>query len=177
MLFRYFPPFGEGDVTRRFKKIARVIQNDKLFSEMQRPISGLAEDLIRKLLQLGPRKRPSANEALQHRWITGKTNPITPTEVTNRLRRFVESQRLIRVVKRIIQHQLLPLEKVRIEALFRHFANQREQIPLAEMAKILRDKVNMTNNDEIKVVVNLMDLDKDGYISIHEFLFSLFPVP
>lgn len=175
MLIGFFPPFDGGDATERFKSIARIIRNDKLFSQASRPISGLAEDFIRKMLKLNSIKRPSAAEALEHPWLTGKTKPITPLEISERLRHFIESQRLIRVIKRIIQHQLQPLEKIRIEALFRHFSKQQDKISLPEMANILREKVEIDNVDEIRVILNVMDLNSDGYIDVHEFLFSLFP--
>lgn len=178
MLLGSFPPFGNGNVASRLRHQYEAVRKGKLFYQVgDAAISDLAKDLIEQLLTWRSSERPSAAQALQHPWLTGKAKPITPLEITARIRHFIESQRLIRVIKMVIQHNLTAPERMRIEALFRHFAGEsRDKISFPDMAQILREKIGIQNDDEIKVILNLMDLNSDGFIDVHEFLFSLFPV-
>jgi len=83
-----FPPFYEESNAQLFKAIleGRFSYPDPYWSS----VSASAKDLINKLLVVDPKKRLTAEQALQHSWIAGTTANAEPlqNEVLLKMRRF-----------------------------------------------------------------------------------------
>merc|ERR1711998_384790 len=69
-----FPPFYGDNDAQMFKKIKAG--SYKFLSPYWDPISADAKDFIHKLLVVDPRKRMTAAEALNHRWL-GRTSSVS----------------------------------------------------------------------------------------------------
>lgn len=73
-----FPPFYDEDNEKMFEFIKQG-QYD-FPSPFWDDISSSAKDLISKLLVTDPLKRLSAEDALKHEWLLGRTTPRTPMD-------------------------------------------------------------------------------------------------
>jgi len=69
-----FPPFYGDNDAQMFKKIKAA--SYKFLSPYWDPISADAKDFVAKLLVVDPRKRMTAAEALNHRWL-GRTSSVS----------------------------------------------------------------------------------------------------
>jgi len=106
-----FPPFWEEDQDEMFEKIRKA---DFFFPDNM-PISDLARDFIMKLLTVSPNKRLTAEQALNHPWITGGANAAPlPDEFKQQLKKWNARRRLksaINAVRALSKFKVLPFGK------------------------------------------------------------------
>ena len=103
-----YSPFEEKTQDALF---ARIRAGDYTFhEEFWHSVSDLAKDLIRKLLNTNPRKRLTAQQALQHPWMTESDDVLASTDLglnLYELKRYNAKRKFRAAVKTIIATQKL----------------------------------------------------------------------
>jgi serine/threonine protein kinase len=164
--------FSSGKIdTNEFKKEI-VLPNN--FSEE-------AKDLIIKLLEKNPKNRITAIEALKHPWIVKYSiksnttlNPnIKKLSLKNCLQTFSSKQKLHQASVAFIVHQMSNTKMVEdLVNIFKELDESGEGLLSPEELKKGYNKYfsDNLNDKEFDEIMNTIDQDKSGQISIEEFL-------
>jgi len=90
-----YPPFIETNQRELFRKIRRG--QFEFHAEYWGEVSAEAKDLIQSLLNVNPKQRLSASEALKNPWIRGNDEVLAGKEIqhfTDRLRKYTGKEKL-----------------------------------------------------------------------------------
>ncbi|MCQ2816332.1 MAG: protein kinase [archaeon] len=171
-----YPPF-EGDTNN---EILQKISNGKysLNGEGWNQISKQAKDLIQNLLVQDPKKRISALAALKHPWIQKLSEQDSSAKATSIslkscLYNFDSKQKLHQASIAFIVHQMENNNMVKeLTAIFKSMDESGEGLlSIQELKngyhKFFKD--NLTD-EEFDQIMEMIDQDKSGQISIEEFL-------
>lgn len=104
-----YPPFNGDSQERIFKKIKRGKFRFPKSSEAGGvSLSDSVKSLITELLQMQPRDRLTAEDALKHPWISGDAAPDAPlpSAVVDALGAFRSKMRLKKAVARVLAHHM-----------------------------------------------------------------------
>jgi calcium-dependent protein kinase len=176
MLFGYPPFYADQDdkilalVKKGFHPITKKGYGPHFPADI--PCSDSAKDLITKLLTLDVARRLSADEALDHPWLSGKTaldTPIIPSVLDN-LRRFEGGSRFKTAVLTAMADSLSDGEIKELEKTFRAIdENGDGMITFAEMKKALEGHKDLKiAPEELKKIVAMADINGDGVLSYEE---------
>jgi calcium/calmodulin-dependent protein kinase I len=103
-----YSPFEEKSQDLLFQKIR---EGDYTFhEEFWDPVSNDAKDLIRALLTVNPKKRLTAEQALQHKWMTVSDDVLASMDLganLTELKRFNAKRKFKAAVKTVIATQKL----------------------------------------------------------------------
>lgn len=142
-------------------------------------ISDKAKDLISKLLTYDHDKRPTAEEALKHPWITemssGNVDANIAIGALTNLKTFRADQKLKQATFAFIASQLLSkAEKENLAKIFRAIDKNGD-------GKLSKEEImegydqffgkNLDKND-IEKMFDAVDIDKSGYIDYSEFVIA-----
>jgi calcium-dependent protein kinase len=135
------------------------------------PASDSAKDLISKLLVLDIAKRLTADEALEHPWLTGETasdKPLLPKVIEN-LKSFDSSLKFKNAVLTMMADSLTEAELDVLTDTFKKIdENGDGHITFAEMKKALENKDMKISQDELSRLMKMADVNGDGVLSYEE---------
>jgi calcium-dependent protein kinase len=145
-------------------------------------ISNSCKDLIRKMLSKNPKKRPSADICLKHRWFKGLTQIVNDLSTINQIKAvhkmagFIKGNKFKQAVLQfMVNHFDLKHEEKKLNVIFNKFdVNNTGKVTkknfLNELIKIYgeKDANNLTNK-----IFGSIDLDGNGDISYNEFLTAI----
>jgi len=142
MLLSGYPPFhGTDDQIRA--KIKGAVPNFRHTRRWQN-VSRHAQDFVCRLLQKDPCMRPTAQAALQHRWlrmnrIQSHSNINMSCEVLSSLRTYMHSSKVRRTTLQLLAQELLPDETLALREMFLGMdRNDDGTVSLAELKEAIR---------------------------------------
>jgi calcium-dependent protein kinase len=140
-------------------------------------ISPQAKALVKKLLELNPGKRISAQEAVNDAWVQKSKPPIDNHDfiqhVISNLSSFGDTSKFQRAVIRYIVSQLLSQgEKNELIGIFKTFDSSGDgKINQQEFIEYCKQIFGaQLTEDEIKSIMSRVDTDNSGFIDYSEFL-------
>lgn len=187
MLLSGSPPFyGKSDAeTLRSVKSGHWRFNENSF----RNISADAKSFITMCLQRPFTKRPSADEAILHKWfriMTSTTSAVekidssngsqevssTAIDVIERMKKFGSRSSIAKIFLEVLSHTL---SAGQIEDLRREFfkigdARKNGNLCMQSMRDTFQGQNNPLSTDELQLIFDGVDYEKSGIIYFHEFL-------
>ena len=165
MLLSGTPPFyGRSDAdTLNCVKLGRWHFDEYLF----KPVSADAKDFITKCLTRKAVLRPSAADALKHRWFNvlkhKKSEETTVSlQIVQRLDNFIKRTKLAKIIMDVVAHTLLPEQISDLRVQFTKFdTTESGQISLADMRAILSQFPGFKEEDLSSIFENL-NIDQTG---------------
>ncbi|XP_022973821.1 calcium-dependent protein kinase SK5-like [Cucurbita maxima] len=137
-------------------------------------ISASAKDLIQKMLDRNPKRRPTAHEVLCHPWIVDdKVAPDKPLDsaVLSRLKQFSAMNKLKKMALRVIAERLSEEEIGGLKELFKMIdMDNSGTITFDELKEGLKRVGSELMESEIKDLMDAADIDNSGTIDYGEFL-------
>ncbi|XP_023890107.1 calcium-dependent protein kinase SK5 isoform X1 [Quercus suber] len=157
------------------KGIFREILQGKLdfHSDPWPVISESAKELIRKMLDRNPKKRPKAHEVLCHPWIADDNAPDKPIDsaVLSRLKKFSAMNKLKKMALRVIAEKLSEEEIGGLKELFKMLDTDNSgTITFDELKEGLKRVGSELMESEIKDLMDAADIDNSGTLDYGEFL-------
>ena len=172
------PPFnGQSDQEIMKKvRVGKFSFQDSCWSS----ITDKAKDLITQLLTYDPEKRPSAEEALKHPWITESSVSAPIDEqvaigALSNLRTFRADQKLKQATFAFIASQLLTkAEKENLAKIFKAIDKNGDGKLSKEEILEGYDSFFGKNLDktDVEKMFDAVDIDKSGYIDYSEFVIA-----
>ena len=177
------PPFDGNDDEEILKNVEKGVYDKTSYPFPS--LSALAKDLINKLLQYDPKKRISAEEALEHQWFKtaefkrkDKVNTISPDlakELISNMTKYKSNNMLKCAVIAYLVHHLTNTEEcMEASKLFNKIdLNSDGKIEKHELIQGFQKYWGMPE-DEVKENVDIifanMDTDFNGFIEYEEFV-------
>jgi len=127
------------------------------------------------LLQVDPKKRLTAEAALQHQWIATRKQeePEIDSSVVDALKGFSHASKFRRCCMAMMAWSLSFDERVQVSAYFTALdANKDGHITRAELQKALQDKFHV-GEEEVQQILDAMDSNKDEEIHYSDFLAAM----
>jgi len=173
------PPFYGRDEEEIFRKILFCHYSFKY--SIWDDISKEAKDLISKLLELDPKKRLSAKNALEHNWF--KINDINPehkdnkikeknlTKIINNIIEFRAEQKLQQATLAYLVHHLCSFEEMQdLKDVFMYFDTNNDGRLTKEELKTGLTRISNLDFSSVDDLMKNIDNDNNGYIEIDEFI-------
>ncbi|CAA7057133.1 unnamed protein product [Microthlaspi erraticum] len=137
-------------------------------------VSGNAKDLIKKMLHPDPRRRLTAQQVLDHPWIlNGKNAPnvCLGETVRARLQQFSVMNKLKKRALSVIAEHLSVEEASGIKERFQVMdTSNRGKITFDELRIGLKKLGIVIPQDEVQILMDAGDIDRDGYLDVNEFV-------
>ncbi|KAF2566825.1 hypothetical protein F2Q68_00023795 [Brassica cretica] len=137
-------------------------------------VSANAKDLIKKMLHPDPKRRLTAQQVLEHPWLQdGKNAPNVSLgeTVRARLKQFTVMNKLKKRALRVIAEHLSVEEASGIKERFQVMdTSNRGKITIDELRIGLRKLGIVVPQDDIQILMDAGDVDKDGYLDVNEFV-------
>ena len=171
------PPFTGESNTEIFKKIVKA--DLKFNSYKWKNISDDAKDFVKLCLNKNPGQRPSATEAISHRWfkiVISKTHNLKniPQYILENIKNFdIEDKFKQMIIKYMINNindgDIVNAYK---NAYYAMDINHNGWIEISEFQKVFKlSKINITE-ERIKNIYNIIEQNKKGGIDYTEFLMA-----
>uniref|UniRef100_A0A7S0RDU7 non-specific serine/threonine protein kinase n=1 Tax=Pyramimonas obovata TaxID=1411642 RepID=A0A7S0RDU7_9CHLO len=168
------PPFWAETEGGIFEAVRRGVYD--LNAKPWDKISNTAKDLIRKLLVHDPKKRLTAAEALQHRWLRApgdQSDTVLDDTVLTRLKKLSGMNKLKKMALNVIAKNMHSHEIEGLRALFVTFDEDKSgAITVEEMRTGLKTMGSQLSEKELEEIMANADIDGDGQISYEEFIAS-----
>ncbi|KAL0652838.1 hypothetical protein Bca4012_095529 [Brassica carinata] len=137
-------------------------------------VSENAKDLIRKMLDPDQKRRLTAQQVLDHPWLqNAKTAPNVSLgeTVRARLKQFTVMNKLKKRALRVIAEHLSDEEASGLREGFQIMdTNQRGKINIDELKIGLQKLGHAVPQDDLQILMDAGDIDKDGYLDCDEFI-------
>jgi len=145
-------------------------------------VSSEAKDLIVNLLQKNPNKRYNATKALEHAWFkkldikaeTIETDVEKIKESLANIKKYNPQLKLQQVVIAYLVHNIPQLQSIReaYKIFLTYDENLDGKITKKEMLKVFKNILHINNKpeEEVDLIFNKLDNDKNGYIEYEEFV-------
>ncbi|KAI3702985.1 hypothetical protein L6452_28739 [Arctium lappa] len=177
MLLTGVPPFyGEKE-----KEIFDAILNaEKVLDMKNYPwpwISRNAKELVKKMLSVDPKKRPTASDVLKDQWLVENgedtDNPIDSMFLA-RMKHFKALNEFKKLALKIIA-DIIPNEELEgLEAMFRNMdTDENKVISREELESSLTRLGSNLGPDEVQLISEAADADGDGCIDYNEFITAM----
>jgi len=192
MLFGY-PPFHADADQEIFRKILngftpQVRRGYQAHFPAAIPCSDSAKDLIAKLLTSDTAKRLTAEEALAHPWLSGDTATAAPmiNDVLTNLRNFAAHSKFKQGILNLMVNTLNETDIQRLQQTFKELdADGNGQITISELSAAVeksglyasslgspREGQSKLTQEDLKRILEAVDVDGDGTISYNELLLT-----
>ncbi|CAN6298218.1 unnamed protein product [Urochloa humidicola] len=156
--------------------VARAILRGSL--DLQREpwprISERAKSLVRQMLQMDPRKRPTAQQVLEHPWVqNARRAPNVPLGdvVRARLQQFSAMNKLKKKAMRVIAEHLSVEEVEVIRDMFALMDTDRDgRVTLQELKAGLKKVGSKLAEPEMELLMEAADVNGNGYLDYGEFV-------
>ncbi|PAN45634.1 hypothetical protein PAHAL_9G131800 [Panicum hallii] len=156
--------------------VARAILRGSL--DLQREpwprISEGAKSLVRQMLQMDPRKRPTAQQVLEHPWLqNARKAPNVPLGdvVRARLQQFSAMNKLKKKAMRVIAEHLSVEEVEVIRDMFALMDTDKDgRVTLQELKVGLRKVGSKLAEPEMELLMEAADVNGNGYLDYGEFV-------
>jgi calcium-dependent protein kinase len=140
-------------------------------------VSDEAKSFVHALLEVDPSKRLTAQQALDHPWIsksrTFRSSEVS-VEVAEALRKFSEASKFRRCCMEMLAWSLSNEERAKVRGIFLSLdANQQGTITLGELKAFLVDKLHLTDERESLRVFEALDYNHDQEIHYSDFLAAM----
>ncbi|KAL6547069.1 hypothetical protein OROMI_022790 [Orobanche minor] len=137
-------------------------------------ISSDAKDLIRRMLTVDPEKRITIAEALEHPWLKqdgeASEKPID-SAILIRMRQFMEMNKLKKLALKVIAENLSAAERQGLKQMFNNVDTDGSgAITYEELRTGLTKLGSKLSEEEIQLLVEAVDIDKNGTIDYNEFI-------
>lgn len=173
-----YPPF-KGSSQKDL--LANIVKGEfKINGEEWDKVSDEAKDLITKMLELDPRKRLSAEEALRHDWIMkyinkefDKVDDTYFVNVLNNIKNFNACEKFQQATIAYIVHFLYSsIEVEELKKVFKKLdVNGDGRLTYDELRNGFEKTFGKhASETEMNKIISEIDGDNDGYISYEEFL-------
>jgi len=163
------PPFYGRDNKQILKKILRA----KVVWPKNSKLSNVAKDFVLHLVKKEPLDRFSAEQALQHKWLTGGAGTEDlGMQLIHSLANYSEGSKLKKVLVRMLANDMSDDDHNMLLEQFNNIDLDNDgQIDLADLTKFLQDQGESKQNAELRAsqIIQQVDQDKDGKVSIQEF--------
>ena len=162
---------------RRRQMIDLIMRGDyRMDAPVWKEISEPAKDLVAKLLVVDPKKRLTAQQALQHPWLA--TPDVLPDhlpdeavlrQVDDSLLNYKQTSALKRYALNVIAHRSTSVEIQELRKAFDHYDTEKNGvITFSEFREALKE---MNYPEEtLKEIFSSIDVNKNGHIQYTEFL-------
>ncbi|XP_076935132.1 calcium-dependent protein kinase 2-like [Bidens hawaiensis] len=175
MLLTGAPPFyGESEKTI-FEKVMEAKPDMESYPWPR--ITENAKSLVKAMLSVDPKNRPTAATVLNHQWL--KDNGITTeNEIDNMILKKMKHFRAMNIFKKLalkILADMIPEDEIEgLRAMFRNFDTNEEQVISRESLEesLVRIGSNLGPEDA-KLIVEAADTDGNGYIDYNEFVTAM----
>ncbi|CDR94798.1 calcium-dependent protein kinase 4, putative [Babesia bigemina] len=181
-----FPPFNGANESEIIKKV----QTGKYTFDLPqwRKVSESAKDLISRMITYNPAKRISANEALEHHWLTYMTRDygvdLPSLELSiNNMKSFYYTQKLSQAALLYIGSKLITKEESNhLTTIFRRMdTNGDGQLDRNELIRGFSEYLHLKGSplddsevvkveEQVDQILQDIDFDKNGFIDYSEFL-------
>ncbi|TVU45642.1 hypothetical protein EJB05_05133, partial [Eragrostis curvula] len=156
--------------------VARAILRGKL--DMEREpwprISDGAKSLVRQMLQMDPKKRPTAQQVLEHPWLqNARKAPNVPLGdvVRARLQQFSAMNKFKKKAMRVIAEHLSVEEVEVIRDMFAIMdADKDGRVTLQELKAGLKKVGSKLAEPEMELLMEAADVNGNGYLDYGEFV-------
>ncbi|KAG2536059.1 calcium-dependent protein kinase 9-like [Panicum virgatum] len=156
--------------------VARAILRGSL--DLQREpwprISEGAKSLVRQMLQMDPRKRPTAQQVLEHPWLQNERKaPNVPLGdvVRARLQQFSAMNKLKKKAMRVIAEHLSVEEVEVIRDMFALMDTDKDgRVTLQELKAGLKKVGSKLAEPEMELLMEAADVNGNGYLDYGEFV-------
>ncbi|XP_047318204.1 calcium-dependent protein kinase 32-like [Impatiens glandulifera] len=139
-------------------------------------VSEGAKDLVRKMLDPDPTRRLTAHDVLEHPWLHNAkkaSNVSLGDTVRTRLMQFSVMNKLKKRALRVIAEHLSAEEAAGFKEGFQVMdTNNRGKINVDELRVGLRKLGHQVPDADLEVLMEVGDVDKDGYLDYGEFVAS-----
>lgn len=139
-------------------------------------ISSGAKEFTKALLQVNPKKRLTAEQALEHPWIKQRdsnSGAEVDVQVVNALRQFGQASKFRRCCMEMMAWSLSNEERAKVRQYFVSMdQNHHGTITLQELKKVLQDKFHVPE-EETKAVFDALDSNHDEEIHYSDFLAAM----
>ncbi|KAI3708522.1 hypothetical protein L2E82_37723 [Cichorium intybus] len=175
MLLTGVPPFYGDDEKEIFHAILRADPDMKNYPWPD--ISKNAKELVMKMLTVDPKKRPTAAEVLNDKWLAengvATNNPIDD-EFLVRMKHFRAMNKFQRFALKVIA-DIIPEEELEgLKTMFRNMATDEDQnVTREELEKSLVRRGSNLGKDNIKMIAEAADADGNGLIDCKEFMTAM----
>eukprot|EP01053_Blabericola_migrator_P002701 Blabericola_migrator_1__2700@NODE_1768_length_3821_cov_86_086841_g734_i3_p1_GENE_NODE_1768_length_3821_cov_86_086841_g734_i3NODE_1768_length_3821_cov_86_086841_g734_i3_p1_ORF_typecomplete_len607_score87_73Pkinase/PF00069_25/5_6e78Pkinase_Tyr/PF07714_17/2_3e43EFhand_7/PF13499_6/5_7e12EFhand_7/PF13499_6/3_1e16EFhand_8/PF13833_6/1_1e02EFhand_8/PF13833_6/4_1e06EFhand_8/PF13833_6/2_1e05EFhand_8/PF13833_6/3_3e09EFhand_11/PF08976_11/2_6e05EFhand_11/PF08976_11/4_3e11EFhand_1/PF00036_32/4_2e03EFhand_1/PF len=178
ILLSGYPPFHGKDNREILEKVKTGSYN--FDTRAWRRVSDYAKDLVRRLLTYDPRRRLTAQEALQHPWIQFYNAPAvsgdTPlsnrlgNELINKFKLFRKANKMKQLALTAVAYQLSENDITTLHNLFSRIdKNSAGLLPKKVLESALKE-MGVKINDEIRTLIDEIDTDGNGAIEYSEFI-------
>ncbi|KAL8141957.1 hypothetical protein V2J09_014989 [Rumex salicifolius] len=137
-------------------------------------ISDNAKSLVKQMLEMDPKKRLTAHQVLEHPWIqNAKKAPNVPLGdiVRARLKQFAVMNKFKKKAMRVIAEHLSVEEVEIIKDMFSLMDTDRDgKVRYEELRTGLRKVGSQLAEPEIKLLMEVADVDGNGYLDYGEFV-------
>jgi len=175
LLVGYMPFSGQEHVQTKLISEGKY----KLKPECWATVSEKAKDLMKKLLTVDPLKRLTAQQALDHAFITDreKRNTIMDDKeasgVVDALRNFGQASKFRRACMSMMAWSLSNDERAKVRQYFIEMdKTQQGTITLAELRSIMVEKFHISD-EETKAIFEALDSNHDDEIHYSDFLAAM----
>lgn len=181
MLLSSTQPF---DATKR-REMALLIKSGRyrpMNSKLWKEVTEDAKDFIRNTLVVDPRKRMTASEALEHRWILGSyslrdSNTLisgddleNPDDAMDSFERYKNTSKLKKLGLMVIAHQSTRQDILELRDAFKKYDTNRDgTLSFAEF-KAGIEEIGTYQDDRIREIFDCIDVSHAGVITYTEFL-------
>eukprot|EP00879_Flechtneria_rotunda_P004238 GHRR01004486.1.p1 GENE.GHRR01004486.1~~GHRR01004486.1.p1 ORF type:complete len:457 (+),score=158.20 GHRR01004486.1:244-1614(+) len=172
ILLSGLPPFWGDTEDQIFKMVLKGAIDFK--SEPWPRISDAAKDCVKRLLEMDPTKRATAEQILKHDWLV-KEGVAVDTDmdsvVLRRMRQFAQMNKLKKAAMMVVGQNLSPDELSGLRELFKSIdVDNSGTITVEEMRKALLNWGHKISDVELQSLMAIADVDGDGLIDYNEFV-------
>lgn len=144
--------------------------------ERWKNVSELGQEFVRALLQVDPKKRLNAQQALDHQWIANREKiqkkEVDPL-VVDALRQFGQATKFRRCCMEMMAWSLSNEERSKVREYFIMMdKSQKGTITLSELKQVMVDKFNIPDQ-ETQQIFNALDSNNDEEIHYSDFLAAM----